>query len=528
MSGISVNQQQKHSQLQSMRLTQHQIFALKLLAMGAMELRSEIYKQAEDNPALEITSDPLLDESEVTEKTMLQDSVRLGAVSSSGESDSDAFQNFIENSPDSRETLQLHLECQLNLLKLSSAERELCLALINNLDSNGYHILAPITLVSGKNLSEEEKNALLEKCLNIVQHFDPAGICCSNVQESLELQASFRSDTPFLARFILHGHLEFINPPITARIHKKLLNWISDRKSLAFVENTEGFPEITRKDISDSKIEESVNFIRSLNPYPAREFGVSESASYARADVFVTHCKGRTDSDDFEAGIVLDTDDLYFKITFDQNLLPKLRLAPAFLKSGDDEFVKNQTCAAKDFISSVVYRESSLVKICSVLVKVQIDFFRNGIGHLAPLTQKKLASLAGVHESTVSRMADDKFIRCEWGVFPIKYFFSTAVSLRIPASEKILKNYSADKKTSENAADSKAKENMEAEIKTEVSSDTVRLEILKILNNSPPEQKRLSDQKIADILTERGYKIARRTVAKYRKQLNIESSYERS
>ena len=125
-------------------------------------------------------------------------------------------------------------------------------------------------------------------------------------------------------------------------------------------------------------------------------------------------------------------------------------------------------------------------------------------------------------------MADGKFIRCEWGVFPIKYFFSTAVSLRIPASEKILKNYSADKKTSETAADSNKKENTEAEIKTEVSSDTVRLEILNILNSSPPEQKRLSDQKIADILTERGYKIARRTVAKYRKQLNIESSYERS
>ena len=68
MASISVKQQQKLSQLQSMRLTQHQIFALKMLAMGAMELRSEIYKQAEDNPALEIVSDPLLDESELREK----------------------------------------------------------------------------------------------------------------------------------------------------------------------------------------------------------------------------------------------------------------------------------------------------------------------------------------------------------------------------------------------------------------------------------------------------------------------------
>ncbi len=516
-----------------MRLTQHQIFALKMLAMGAMELRSEIYKQAEDNPALEIVSDPLLDESELREKNMPKESVGIGAVSASGENDSDAFQNFIENSPDTGDTLQIHLEHQLNLLKLSDAEHELCLALINNLDSSGYHILAPVSLLSGKNLGKDEKDALLEKCLNIVQHFDPPGICCSNVQESLELQASFRADTPFLARFILHGHLEFINPPITAKIHKKLLNWISERKSLVFAETIEGLPEITRKDISNSKIEESVNFIRSLNPYPARKFGISETANYARADVFVTHCKGRTESDEFEAGIVSDTEDTYFKITFDENLLPKLRLAPEFLKSGDDEFVKNQTCAAKDFISSVAYRESSLVKICSVLVKAQIDFFRNGIGHLAPLTQKKLASLAGVHESTVSRMSDAKFIRCEWGTFPIKYFFSTAVSLRLPVSneenKKTLKNDSADKKSSENAASaSDSKESQEDAVKTEVSSDTVRLEILNILSSRSPETKRLSDQKIADILTERGYKIARRTVAKYRKLLNIESSYERT
>ena len=101
-------------------------------------------------------------------------------------------------------------------------------------------------------------------------------------------------------------------------------------------------------------------------------------------------------------------------------------------------------------------------------------------------------------------MADSKFIQCDWGLFPFKYFFSNAIQKKVTLSD-ISSN----------------------DISTSVSTDTVRHEIEEILKNQKPGEKRLSDQKIADILKSKGYEIARRTVSKYRTQLNISSSYNR-
>ena len=123
---------------------------------------------------------------------------------------------------------------------------------------------------------------------------------------------------------------------------------------------------------------------------------------------------------------------------------------------------------------------------------------------MIPLTQRQFAEEAGIHESTVSRIADSKFIHCDWGTFPIKYFFSNAIKKAVTV-EAVRNNDTA----------------------TEVSSDSVRLEIEKILRESETSGKKLSDQKIADLLSSKGYKIARRTVSKYRSQLNIASSYVR-
>ena len=117
--------------------------------------------------------------------------------------------------------------------------------------------------------------------------------------------------------------------------------------------------------------------------------------------------------------------------------------------------------------------------------------------------------MINVHESTVSRMAESKFLRCEWGTFPVKYFFSKALVSTKPKTNK--KN---EKKEIETVAEN-------------ISTDNVKIEIEKILKAQKPGEKKLSDQKIADILAGKGIKIARRTVSKYRAQLNIASSYER-
>ena len=110
-------------------------------------------------------------------------------------------------------------------------------------------------------------------------------------------------------------------------------------------------------------------------------------------------------------------------------------------------------------------------------------------------------------------MADSKYIRCSWGTFPVKYFFVNAVQKQAAETEN-------NKEKTKSSVKNKGAE-------TQISSDAVKHEIELILKEQKPEEKRLSDQKIADMLLEKGYKIARRTVAKYRSQLNIESSYNR-
>lgn len=128
-------------------------------------------------------------------------------------------------------------------------------------------------------------------------------------------------------------------------------------------------------------------------------------------------------------------------------------------------------------------------------MKHQFQFFLKGQKHLKPMTLKDIAEEISVHETTVSRLSHAKYVQTDWGVFPLKYFFSSALSSTNPLGEEYAKN-------------------------------SVK-EIMRELIESYSGKKRLSDQKISDMLAEKGIKIARRTVAKYRGELHIESSFDR-
>ena len=168
--------------------------------------------------------------------------------------------------------------------------------------------------------------------------------------------------------------------------------------------------------------------------------------------------------------------------------LPKVRVSAEFDSSKKNSaFAKAAIRQAKSFLESLDFRESAIAQAAGAIVQRQIEFFRKGPGNLLPLRQKDLAAMIGVHESTVSRMASSKYLQCQWGIFPVKYFFTSAVG--------------------------------------DISKESVLRQIHEILDKSP--QKKLSDQKICDALAERGIKIARRTVAKYRAQMNIRPSYSR-
>ena len=477
--------EQKNVQIQTMKLSQQQIMAMNLIAMGSLELREEILEKVDENPALEIKEDKFLGNTT---------SVHTGKTSRAGEEAAEKYQNMLESAPDETETLQEHLLHQLNMINLPENEHRICKKLIENLDENGFFILAPVTLLEPEKGDNEN---LLKKCIFTVQHFDPEGICCQNVTESLEIQAKLKKNAPKIALYILHGRLEMLKPPIAEKVFNKIEKNIEENEKLSFWTQKADDIQLTKNDLSLENVKKSIEFIQNLEPFPAAGFK-STQEHFVQPDVYVAKAENSEN----------------LKVVLSNQAIPVLKIAEDFkneensnlLSEKNKKTVKMQLKDAQIFLDTLNFREQVLLNAFRKLAEIQKDFFLNGPGHLAPLTQREFAKMINVHESTVSRIAESKFLRCEWGTFPIKYFFTKALA-------------STKSKNEENEETKSVAEN--------ISTDSVKIEIEKLLKTQKPGEKKLSDQKIADILAEKGIKIARRTVSKYRTQLNIASSYER-
>ena len=236
-------------------------------------------------------------------------------------------------------------------------------------------------------------------------------------------------------------------------------------------------------EIENDKIIQMVNIIKTLNPKPAENFN-DEPLSISEPDIIVSKTnKG-------------------WKIDLNRSTLPTIDLDEDYiceitnlnLGGDDNEFTANKIGEAKWLQKAVDQRNKTILKVASVIVQKQIGFFKHGLSHMKPLILKDVADAIGMHESTVSRVTNSKLILTDWGLLSLKEFFSAA----IPSSEE-----------SDKHAASAVREALKKLISTEVSS------------------KPLSDEKIADVLSNQGIDVARRTVAKYRDMLSIPSSAER-
>ena len=235
--------------------------------------------------------------------------------------------------------------------------------------------------------------------------------------------------------------------------------------------------------IENDKIIQMINIIKTLNPKPAENF-IDEPLSISEPDIIVSKTnKG-------------------WKIDLNRSTLPTIDLDEDYISEisnlnlgGDDnEFTANKIGEAKWLQKAVDQRNKTILKVASVILQKQIGFFKHGLSHMKPLILKDVADAIGMHESTVSRVTNSKLILTDWGLLSLKEFFSAA----IPSSEE-----------SDKHAASAVREALKKLISTEVSS------------------KPLSDEKIADVLSNQGIDVARRTVAKYRDMLSIPSSAER-
>ncbi|SOE22919.1 RNA polymerase, sigma 54 subunit, RpoN/SigL [Spirosomataceae bacterium TFI 002] len=363
------------------------------------------------------------------------------------------------------DTLTEALINQLGYLNLNEREDLIGQQLIGSVEEDGY-IRRPIKsicndLAFGQNLYTSEEEVI--NVLRRVQRFEPAGIAARDLQECLLLQ---------LERMNCH-----------TQECKDAIQIIANH----FNEFTKKhFDTIQRKlNVTDEQLKDAVGVITRLNPKPGSIGTGDTSAAYLMPDFIVSSSNGKLD-------IILNSKNA-----------PELRVSKSFSEMLDTydksdkkskqiketvTFVKQKLDAAKWFIDAIVQRQNTLLRTMEAIVKYQEDFFFEGDeSKLKPMILKDIAEIIEMDISTVSRVANSKSVQTDFGLYPLKYFFSEGISTNSgeDASSREVKN------------------------------------ILKELIDSEPKHAPLSDDKLEKLLKKRGYNIARRTVAKYREQLNI-------
>ena len=495
--GLYVSQQQKLSQ--QMKLSPQQLQSLRILELNNLELRDSIYEEIEKNPFLEIVKDARAENESLSKiQKSNYDNIRLKDKSLINEEKSDNFQAFLENQPEKTESLQDHLLSQYRIMVKNQIELDLGTKIIYNLDERGFHRISPYSLLDSD--KPEETEFLLEKCLKTVQKLDPVGCAVSNPIESLLVQAQFDKNAPVLAIYILKDETLFSEIAKPAELLKHLQK--IKKQDL----NSEILPDVS---VTENTVLEAINFIKTLTPFPAQDF-FSETEQYIMPEILVSKVQNTEEME-------ISKDTLQFEIKFLSDLLPEVVLSPMYEdfenivqvkgqklteeQKQQKKFVQNSIRDAQAFLNNLKERENTLIKVVSAIVHEQREFFAKGPYYLVPLRMKDIAEKVELSESTISRLAQGKYLQCEWGIFEIRYFFSSRVN------------------TNESSSNS-----------TERSKESVKQELKQIIvqhMTENPTAKPLSDQKLSDLLAQRGVQIARRTVAKYRAELKIDSSFER-
>lgn len=357
----------------------------------------------------------------------------------------------IENTLTQGSTLADHLTWQLNLSAMDDRERILGLAIIDAIDDNGYLTATLEQLARIANAGEEE----LEDVLVLVQSFEPAGVGARGLEECLRLQlkAQGRARSPYTD---LLEHLD----DLARRDFRKLTRLLK---------------------LSEAALGEAIRVIQSLNPKPGLAFG-SEQAAYVVPDVFVRKVGG------------------VWSVEVNPDTLPRIRINPYYadaqdrpMSGRDRQFFSENSRSAQWLLKSLEQRTRTIVRVAESIVNFQEEFLEQGPEHLKPLILKDVAEDVGVHESTISRVTNNKYMHTPRGIFEFKYFFSSSLAAEDGGSH---------------------------------SSEAVKFKIRKLVEEESPRRP-LSDERLAQLLGEQGIQVARRTVAKYREALGIPSSSRR-
>lgn len=360
----------------------------------------------------------------------------------------------IENTLSTASSLSDHLTWQLSVAPNDELLRSVGAAIIGNLDENGYLLASVDELATMGDWPEAE----VERILSVVQAFDPSGVAARDLQECLLLQ-------------LRHLGLEGTPSDVIVRDHLLLL----ETHRLAELGQQLGLPI--------DELQEHLSIIRHLDPKPGIKHNPS-SVQHVIPDVYVRKVEGEYVAVPNEDG------------------LPHLKISPVYRRMLDKTsqhtaatraYVKDKFRAAVWLIKSVDQRKRTIHKVATSIIAFQREFLDHGIEHLRPLVLRDVADDIGMHESTVSRVVNDKYMDTPQGVLEMKYFFhSRVISTR-----------------GEN-----------------VSSVTIKRRIRQIID-AEDSSNPLTDSRIASVLREQGLVLARRTIAKYREESRIPTSIQR-
>ena len=470
VAGLHLRQEQKAQP----RLYQ----AMDLLHMPLLDLQSHLTEALVDNPFLDLVEpgdepdDPVddlrdslsdaarddsgdeADEAEEAEEAeeMDWDDPLLDDFDAGGRPEEYGDREYFAPTATAARTLWDHLHEQLNLLRLGERQLRIGEEIIGNVDRDGFLSCSLDRIVEAlEGVSREE----VEEMLARIQSFEPSGIAARDLRETLLLQLRDRGREGSLAHRIVDGHFD-------------------DLANRRWPELAEDFG------IEPGDVQAAADEIAKLDPKPGLRYA-DASDSYVIPDLTVEKVEGR------------------YRVSHADRSLPRLRISPVYEDVAADRarfegqnraFISERLNSARWLIQAIEQRRQTMLKVMNFIVERQHDFFEKGVEHLRPLTLRDVARHIEMHESTVSRVTNGKYVQTPRGLYPLKFFFSGGYST------------------------------LGGE---DLSAEGVRARIRRLVAEEDPTAP-LSDHEITSRLQEAGVRIARRTVAKYRDGLGILSA----
>ncbi len=476
---------QRLSQKLLQKLSPQQIQMIKLLEIPTLQLEQRIKKEMEENPVLEEGAEERdSDGAEGLEEEISKDS------ETDQDKDEFSFEDYLNDedipsyrlaarnySKDDRkddipfsggQSFSEHLEAQLGLRNLTDDQEFLAHYILGNIDEDGYlrRKLTAIVddLAFSMNIITTEDD--LHEILLVIQDFDPIGVGARDLQECLLLQMDAKNqEVPEIA------------------LGRKILKYFFDEFTKKHYDKI-----ITRLNITEEELKKALEEILRLNPKPGSSFSDPQNKS-------IQH---------IVPDFVLDNNEGELQLSLNARNVPDLRISQTYsemLQSYSDSkdsatkeqknavsFVKQKLDSAKWFIDAIRQRQNTLMLTMNAIINYQHEYFLEGDEKsLKPMILKDIAEITNLDISTISRVANSKYIQTHFGIFALKYFFS---------------------------------EGLQTDSGEEVSTREIK-KILEECIGKEEKRKPLTDDRLAEILQDKGYQIARRTVAKYREQLNI-------